>query len=67
MGNKHGGENGDRTNIIPNPMTPKKPRSNNIFASITSNEIAKSKSTSKEGLYAEEKLFENFESKKTIH
>jgi len=61
MGNqvKGQGNNNDKT------YTPKKnSNSNGVFSNIfSSNEKQKSKSGIKEGLYAEDKLFENYESK----
>jgi hypothetical protein len=52
--------------------TPKKKNTNNLFSNlfrednqdeINSQDIFKKKSRSKEGLYAEDKIFENYESK----
>jgi hypothetical protein len=43
-------------------ITPQK-KSKNIFSNLFSGDKQKSKSSQKEGLYAEEKLFENYESK----
>lgn len=62
MGNKIGGEftgNNNSTNI--NTLTPQKPKSNFSFFSSAIGKN-KSKSSSKEGLYADTRLFPNFES-----
>lgn len=58
MGNQvETGSNKNRSGM----MTPKKSPVK-LFSNIFSNEKNKSKSASKEGLYAEERPFENFES-----
>jgi hypothetical protein len=48
-------------NKVPSIETPKKSSKNNILDRITPSK--KSKSAQKDGLYAEDKIFENFESK----
>lgn len=52
---------GNRVSSAKETLTPKKTRSNSSIEEINTN-LVKSHSNQKEGLYAQEKLFENYES-----